>query len=307
MATNHRVRGFAIYLIAAGLFGINGSVAKSLLDIGISSMRLSQFRVSFAFLVLLIVVLLTNRKALKIRSKHEFALLAAYGWLGVTLTQWLYFVAIHLLPVGVALVIEFTAPLMVAVWVKFAWSHHVPNLAWVGLAVALAGLVMVTEVWDGFTLDALGVVSAAGAAAALAVYYLAGEKALHSETPRDPVSLTMWGFGLASLFWAVVQPWWSFPWSALTGTMEFLPGADPLPKLALAAWMVVMGTVIPFWLVLAAMRYISAQQASAAGMTEPVLASLVAWLVLGEVLSGWQIIGGAVTLAGIGIAEFARR
>jgi hypothetical protein len=75
----------------------------------------------------------------------------------------------------------------------------------------------------------------------------------------------------------------------------------------MAAWMVVMGTVLPFWLALKAMNHITAQQASAVGMTEPVLASAVALVVMGEVLSTWQIIGGLVTLAGIGIAETARQ
>ena len=307
MQSAQRLRGFAAYLTAAALWGVNGSVSKALLDTGISSMRLSQIRVSLACLVLFVVIALTNRAALRINGRREFALLAAYGLAGVTLTQWLYFVAIHLLPVGVALVIEFTAPLMVAVWVKFAWSHHVPRLAWLGLAVALAGLVMVTEVWAGFRLDGIGVLAALGAAAALAVYYLAGERALYAEQPRDPLSLTMWGFAFASAFWAIVQPWWSFPWQYLSGTLPFLPGADPLPRAGLAAWMIVLGTVLPFWLALVSMRYLSAQQASAAGMTEPVLASLVAWLVLGEVLSGWQILGGVVTLSGIAIAEVARR
>lgn len=307
MQSGHRLRGFAAYLTAAALWGINGSVAKTLLDIGISSMRLSQLRATMACLVLAVVIGLTNRAAFRIKSRQEFWLLAAYGLAGVTLTQWMYFVAIHLLPVGVALVIEFTAPLLVAVWAKFVGTHHVPRLAWLGLAVALIGLVLVTELWSGFQLNGLGVLAACLSALALAVYFVAGEKSLHGETPRDSLSLTMWGFAFASVFWALVQPWWSFPWDGLVGTVQFLPDAAPFPRVAMAAWMVVMGTVLPFWLALFSMRFISSQQASAVGMTEPVLASIIAWLVLGEVLSGWQILGGVVTLAGIAIAEFARR
>ena len=306
--TRNQLRGYLLYVTAAALWSINGSVSKTLLDTGISSMRLSELRVGVAWLILFIIVALTKPAALKLSGWKEFRLLALYGLLGVTMTQWLYFVAIHLLPVGVALIIEFTAPLMVAVWVKFAWNHHVSKMTWVGLVIALAGLVLITEVWNGFALDVIGVLASVGAAAALALYFLAGEKAMHSETPRDSLSLTMWGFAFATAFWAIVQPWWSFPWEYLHG--DATPwGADGLhiPLPIMAAWMIVLGTVIPFWLALRAMRDITSSQASAVGMTEPVLASLVAWLMMGEVLSGWQIIGGVVTLSGIVIAENARR
>lgn len=288
------------------MWAVNGTISKGLLDTGISAMRLSQLRVSFAWLILFVGLAIFKRASLRIRSLHEFKLMAMYGLLGVTMTQWLYFVAIHLLPVGVALILELTAPLMVALWVKFAWNHHVPRFTWVGLAIALTGLTLITEVWTGFSLNLIGVISALGAAAALAIYYIVGEKVLHSAEPRDALSLTMWGFAFATGFWAVFQPWWSFPWEYLSGTYTFSQGLE-LSRLNMAIFMVLIGTVIPFWLSLKAMQFINAQQASAMGLTEPVLASLVAWLILSELLSGWQIVGGAVTLLGITVAEWARK
>jgi drug/metabolite transporter (DMT)-like permease len=288
------------------MWAVNGTVSKGLLDTGISAMRLSQLRVSAAWLILVVVILLTNRTAFRIRSKQEFLLMAMYGLLGVTMTQWLYFVAIHLLPVGVALVLELTAPLMVAIWVKFAWDHHVPRLTWLGLSIALTGLTLITEVWTGFTLNILGVAAALGAAAALAIYYIVGERVLHLPEPRDPLSLTMWGFAFATAFWAIFQPWWGFPWEYLQGTYEFNGGLT-LSRYAMAGFMILIGTVIPFWLSLKAMQFINAQQASAMGLTEPVLAATVAWVVLGEFLSGFQILGAIVTLLGITIAEWARK
>jgi drug/metabolite transporter (DMT)-like permease len=299
------LKGYLFYLLAASMWSVNGTVSKTLLATGIDATRLSQLRVTAAFIIMVIVVLLTRRDAFKIRSREEFKLLLLYGVLGVTMTQWLYFIAIELLPVGIALVIEFTAPLMVAMWVKLVWDHHIPKLTWIGLAIAITGLVLVTEVWSGFQLNALGVLSAAGAAAALAIYFLVGEKILHQDNPRDTVSMTMWGFGFASLFWALWQPWWSFPW-------DFLQGEGQLAEFtfsyaSMSIWMIVMGTAVPFWLVLEAIKHLSAQQASATGMTEPILASIVAWIILGEVLSGWQILGGLVTLSGILLAEYARK
>ena len=96
----------------------------------------------------------------------------------------------------------------------------------------------------------------------------------------------MWGFGAASLFWAIVQPWWSFPWASLSGSGFPLGDASsPVPLWVLCTSMVVLGTVLPFWLVVAALHHIRASQASVVGMTEPLLAPVIAWFALGESLA----------------------
>jgi drug/metabolite transporter (DMT)-like permease len=124
---------------------------------------------------------------------------------------------------------------------------------------------------------------------------------------RDPLSLTMWGMGGAALFWAVVQPWWTFPWSDLSGNAAQLAGSGPeLPLPLLTAWMVVMGTVVPFVLVMASLVYLTASQASTVGMIEPILATVIAWIVLAEALTIVQIAGCLIVLAGVYIAERAR-
>ena len=229
--------------------------------------------------------------------------LLVYGVLGVAMTQWLYFVAIERLPVGVALIIEFTAPIMVALWFRFGRHETVRPQVWWALALALVGLGMVAQVWQGFALDGLGVVAGFGAAAALALYYVVGEGAVQR---RDPVSLTMWGFGAAALFWVLAQPWWSFPWDTLSGTTPLGDGGPQVPLWALTAWMVVLGTVVPFGLAVASMRHLRASQASVVGMTEPVLAAMVAWALLAEVLTPVQLVGGLVVLTGVLLAETAR-
>lgn len=293
--------GYLLYLTAAILFGVNGTVSKAIMLTGITPERLSQFRATSAFLVLLIFMLVTNRKALKIK-RSEIKLILAYGVLGVTMTQYLYFVAIKLLPVGVALLIEFTAPIMIALWVRFAYKENVRPTVWVGLFLALAGLGLVGEVWNGLTLNGLGVAAALGAAVALALYYLAGEKGLKD---RDPVSLTTWGFGSAAVFWALVAPVWTFPWETLQGSTTLDNGLT-LPIAGLATYMVLFGTVTSFALVLFSLRHLSASQASAVGMTEPLFASAVAFILLGEVLTSIQLVGAATVLIGVFIAENSR-
>ena len=298
--------GYLLCIGAAILFAINGTVSKSILLSGIEPTRLSQLRVTAAFLILLVVVAITRPAALRLR-KGEWKILLVFGILGVAMTQYLYFVAIKFLPVGVALLIEFTAPIMVALWFRFGMHEEMKRRVWAGLVLALTGLAMVGEVWDGFALNTLGVIAGFGAAAALAVYFLLGDHQVRSPAPRDPVSLTMWGFGAAALFWAVVQPLWSFPWSQLSGDGYPLGTDHSGTSLwMLCAWMVLLGTVVPFSMEVEALRNIRASQASVIGMTEPLVASAIAWVALGEVLAPAQLVGSVIVLVGVFLAETSR-
>lgn len=300
---SHVARGHVVYLLGSTLFAINGTVSKSILIAGIDPARLAQLRSTAAFVILFAIVAVTNRSALRLR-RAELPGLLFYGVLGITMTQYLYFIAIAHLPVGIALILEFTAPLMVALWMRFAWHYPTRPQVWFGLLLALAGLALIGRVWEGFALNAVGVVAGFAAAAALAAFYLGGDRLLRVERPRDPLSLLMWGFGASTLFWALVQPWWDFPWSGFDGTGHVLGGEGPAANMwLLAGWMVVLGTVLPFWLVLSAQRVLRASQAATIGMVEPIIAGLVAWFALGEVLTAAEIAGAVIVLAGVTLAE----
>lgn len=301
--TPHRLRGYLLYVGAALFFAINGTVSKTLLLDGLDPARLSQLRVTAAFVILLLVVAVTRPRSLLLR-RQEILPLLVYGIAGVAMTQYLYFVALQYLPVGVALLIEFTAPILVALWFRFGYREPTRATVWLALVIALIGLSFVAQVWQGFTLNPVGVLAGAGAAVALAIYYILGDREVRRPEPRDPVSLTMWGFGAASLFWVVAQPWWTFPWSTLSGTA--MVESTTVPLWILAAWMVILGTIVPFWLVVVALKYLRASQASTVGLTEPLLAILIAWVVLGESLTWVQLIGGALILTGVVIAERSR-
>ena len=238
-------------------------------------------------------------------SRREIPLLAAYGIAGVALTQCFYFVAIARMPVSIALLLEYTAPLMVALWARFVFRQPVRNRVWAALGLSLVGLALVAEVWQGSTLDGIGVAAALVAAVALAAYYLLGE---HSASSRDPLSTTFWAFVFASLFWAVVQPWWNFPVDETRGSTSLLGNLDDvsLPLWTLMLCMVVLGTIVPFVLVLSGLHHLPATRVGMVGMLEPVLAGVVAWAWLSEALSPVQLVGGAVVLIGIVLAQTSR-
>jgi drug/metabolite transporter (DMT)-like permease len=302
----HPARGYLLYLVAALLFAFNGTVAKTLLLGGIEPSVLSQVRATAAFLLLLVFVALTRPASLRIR-RDEILLLAVYGVFGIALTQFLYFASIERLPIGITLLIEFTAPLVIAIWFRVAWHHPTKPVVWVALITALFGLAVVAQVWEGMTLDPLGVAFAIGAMLALVVYYLSADLAVRRPEPRDPVSLTMWGMGAAALFWAIVQPPWTIPFDQFAGSLHLFGDAGPqVPATALAAWMVVLGTVFPFSIVVISMQHLRASQASVVGMTEPIFATAIAWLVLGEALNPIQIVGAAIVLGSVLVAERSR-
>ena len=140
---------------------------------------------------------------------------------------------------------------------------------------------------------------------AYALYVLLAE---HVVGDRDPVSLLAWGFLFASVFWAVLVPWWSFPGHALTATTS-LHGhlaRIHLPVWALAAWMIVLGTIAPFFLLVSALRHLPATRVGIVAMLEPVVGALVAWAWLGESFGGVQLVGRRVVLAAIVLAQTAR-
>jgi len=290
---------------AAVLFGINATVSKLALGSGMSSLDLVQLRSLGSAVVLMAFLLLTRPASLKVRPR-ELGFLVVVGIIGIGLVQWFYLVAISRLPVGIALLLEYLAPVLVVLWVRFVRRQAVRARMWLALALSVAGLAIVARVWQGLALDGLGLLAGLGAAAALATYYLSSEASMGT---RDPLSLAAWIFSAAALFWSVVQPPWTFRWSML-GQDVMLPmpfGGSTAPLGVLVVWIIVLGTVVPYLFVLVALKSLGSARTGLLGMAEPVMAGLVAWLVLGELLTGIQLLGAVLILSGIILAETARQ
>lgn len=306
LSRTRKVRvGYAMVATAAILFAVNGAVSKiALQESGIGTDRWTELRSTGTFAGLALALLLVAPGRLRI-GRRELVAIALYGVIGFSLVQWLYFVAIERLPIGIALLLEFTAPLLVALWARFGWREPVRRRVWVALALVMGGLALVARVWNGLTLDGIGMTAGLTAAVALAMFWIAGERLV---ARRDPLSLVCLGMGWGALFWAVTRPWWSFPFDRLGIDAELPGGLDvALPVWALALWTVVLGTIVPYVLHVGALRHLSATTLGIVATFEPVVASAVAWIWLDETLVAVQIAGGGVVLAGILLAETARR
>jgi drug/metabolite transporter (DMT)-like permease len=289
-------------LAASAMFAVNGTVSKLVLRAGIEAPQLTLIRAAGALagLLLLSVLLRPGVRRLRI-TVRELPLLIGFGLAGFFLTPMLYFVAISRLPVGIGLLFEYTAPLLVALWARFGQHQRARPRLWVGLAASLAGLACVAEIWGSLSLDGIGVLAGLGAALLLAFYYVLGARGVRQ---RDSLSLTTWAFGAAAVAGLLTRAV-----TAGTGGWEPLgERSGGVPVLLLCGYVVVLGSIAPFLLVAGGLRNLPATSVSILGMAEPVIASAVAWLTLGagEALTSIQIAGGLLVLAGVALAETAR-
>ena len=232
-------------------------------------------------------------------------MLIVFGVFGFAAVNLLYFLAIQRLNVGIALIIEFTAPIWIALWMRYIQKKLVSKLMWWGLVIGLTGLVLIAQVWRGLTLDGLGVLFAVLDAFALTIYFLVGEKLVGVKSSEATMA---WGLGISSAFFAIIQPWWSFPFEKMGSVVDLtgrLSGIS-LPAFFLVLWVIVFGTAIPYFLVLNGLRGLSAATTSSIGMLEPVFGGIFAWIFLYEKLNFTQTLGVVVVLVGIYLANRAR-
>lgn len=299
------LRAEGLLVIGGSLFALNGVVSKLVLESGLSEWRLTQVRCTGAFLILLLVVAV--RKGIELKpTRAELPWLAAYGVVGFALVQVGYFIAIARMQVGIALIIEFTAPIWIVLYIRFVRKKFVPTTMWAALFAGFLGLLLITQVWKGLTLDTVGLIAAFLDAFALAGYFLLGEKLV---AHRSSDTLTVWGLGFASLVWVVFTPVWSFPFEVFTREVNLLGRFSDiaLPGWAPILWIVIAGTILPYLCVLSGLRQLSASTSSMIGMLEPVVAGIIAWWWLRETLTPIQLMGGGIVIVGIVLADRARR
>jgi drug/metabolite transporter (DMT)-like permease len=278
--------GYALTAISAACSALNGSLARYLLDDGMSAARLSQLRSAVAFALLLGGLALLSPGRLRI-ARGDVLKLAWLGIAGIALVHASYFLAISRMDIGVALVIQFLAPALLLVWLRVVHKRRPAPSLWAAVALSIVGCALVVDAPSGASdLDAIGVLAALVGAVTLGIYLVSSERAGQR---YDAFTTLVWGFGFATLFWLVVAPPWSFPWELLGSARN----------VGLALGVAVIGTLIPFLLIVTALRHLPASRVAVVAMLEPVLASVIAWGVHDQALTATQISGGVVVLAAI--------
>jgi drug/metabolite transporter (DMT)-like permease len=286
-------------------FALGGVAAKVLREADMDAFRLTQIRSTGAALILLTFAIIKGKDQLRAR-KEEIKDLILFGIVGVSAVTSFYFFAIKYLFVSVALIIEFTASIWIALYLKFVKKKHISPIMWLGIACAFFGLILVSQIWSGTSLHPLGVAVAFADAFALAYYFITAERLTQT---RTSLSLMTWGIGVAAIFWAIILPWWNFPFEYLTKSYSLEGNLSNYnaPGWALILWIVVIGTVIPYLLTVTGIRELSAGTSSVIGMIEPIFAGAIAWWLLNEAFNTVQLIGCCVVLIGIYFADKARQ
>ena len=259
-------------------------IAKLAFAAGIQPSELAQLRATFSFLVLLAALAIFGRRHLRVR-RADLPLLALFGALGIAVVQGAYYEAIDRLPLGVALAIQYTAPLLLLV-VARARGLRVGRVLWLAAAVTLVGCYFVVGAYDA-SLRALNAPGAAWALVAMvtyASYFLMAERII----PRySPWGLLLWGLFFAMLAWAVYRPPTLLPWPIVAANWPTIVG------------IVFVATLAPYVLSLGAVSLLPVARVGVTATFEPVVGALAGFTLLGEVLAPPQIVGGLLVVAGI--------
>jgi drug/metabolite transporter (DMT)-like permease len=288
-----RFVGYVMAVVAAILFGLNGNFSRLLFDDGISPLTLLELRMLIGGLGLLIVLLVRDRRALKLHVR-DLSWVMVFG-IALALVSYTYFVAISRLPLAIALVIQFSASAWMAVG-EAIWRKKLPALP-VLFAVCLSfgGVILLTGIWQQSLngLDGLGLLFANLSLLAYIVYMLVGKRVGRN---LPALTSTTYGAFVACFFCFLVQPPWSIP--AATWHPQHL-------------WLIllvgIVGMAIPFSLTLAALRRLNATRAGIAGTLELVTASIIGYFWLGQHLNAWQIAGCTLVFISVIILQYERQ
>ncbi|MFR9676485.1 EamA family transporter [Streptomyces sp. TR06-5] len=298
-ASRTRSTGLTVALLSAFAFGGSGPAAKPLIQAGLDPLHVTWLRVAGAAVVML--PLAWRHRGL-LRSRP--ALLVGFGLLAVAGVQACYFAALSRIPVGVALLIEYLAPALVLGWVRFVQRRPVTRSAAVGVVLAIVGLGCVVEIWTGMVLDPVGLLLALGAACCQVGYFVLSDHGAADRRGRpqpDPYGVIAYGLLVGALVLTVVARPWAMEWGVLVRRAEM--DGTPVPGLLLLAWIVLAATVVAYITGVVSVRLLSPQVAGVVACLEAVVATVLAWVLLGEHLSLPQVAGGVLVLTGALIAQ----
>lgn len=290
--------GFLAVSAAAVLWAFGGTYARKLIDRGASPLEITEARAWIAFLVLGAFILVRNRTRGRREDREPVAtwIVVLFG-LSIAAANYFYYSSVASLPVAVAIVIQYTAPGLVVLWMGFA-ARTPPSRRLVGaLVAALIGVALLAELPEVLTggetsLAAKGVAAAIASAFAFASYILTGE---HVERAAGPEGALVRGFGVAGVMWIVIQLFRGKPETLLDGSL--LPGVILLG---------IVATVIPFSLFLWGLARIGPSRAGVVSTLEPLSAAVLAYVWLNQSLDAVQIVGAALVVIGIAVVQSER-
>lgn len=285
--------GLPLAIGAAFAFGMSGGWARGLIDAGWTPGAAVTARIWVAALVLLIPTILSLRGRWGLLRRNA-GMIAAYGLLAVTATQLFYFQAVAVMDVGIALLIEYTAPVAVILWLWIRRGEKPSRRSILGAIIAFVGLVLMLDVVTGAAVNVPGVLWALGAMVGAATYFVLSAKA---DTGLPPLALAGSGLLLGAIGLTIAGAIGVLPLAWTTDDIAYRFGSVPwfVPVLAMG----VLATGLAYVLGIASTRMLGSRLASFVALAEVVAALLFGWLLLGQLPDLLQALGGALVLAGV--------
>ena len=287
------LKGYLYVSLAALMWASSGTVGKSLFEGGMTPLELVQIRVTLSSILLAGAIGLFARKLLRVRIKDLGYFLLLGGVVGV-LMQVFYFYAISKIQVAAAILLQYVAPILVALFSVFFWKERLTVFKLAALILAFGGCYLVV---GGYNLqflqsNRLGILGGLAAAVCFAGYTLLGERGMHRYAP-----------------WTVLL--YAMVFSALSLHIFYTPFRYVNAGFNAAQWgfilyIVVVGTIFPFALYLTGINYIRSTRAIITATLEPIAAGFMAFLFLGETMDMLQVLGGALVISAIVVLQLQK-
>ena len=292
-AAGFMASGLGVALFSSAVFGLSGSFAKSLLETGWTPGSAVAVRLSGAALVLAVPAVVALRGRWH-QLKENWLTILLFGLIGVAGCQLFYFNAVARLSVGVALLLEYLAPTMIVLWLWAATRRRPRALTSIGTLLSLGGLVFVLDLTGAVKVDFVGVLWGMAAAVCLVIYFFITAKQNDGLPPLVLAAggllagaIVMWAaaaFGLLQMSFSTADTHlgpWSTPWWVSV------------------AGLVLLSTVLSYVTGIMAARSLGSKVASFISLTEVLFAVVWAWLLLSELPSPIQLLGGALIIFGV--------
>jgi drug/metabolite transporter (DMT)-like permease len=289
--------GLGLALLSAVTFATSGTFARSLIEAGWSAEAAVAARVGIAALVLAVpaAIALHGRWSL---LRRNLGMVGMFGLLAVTGAQGCFFNAVRYLPIGVALLLEYLGIILVVGWMWLVHGQRPRRLTIAGSVAAIVGLVLVLDLTGAVGLDPVGVLWGLGAGIGLAAYFILSAR---GDTALPPVVLASGGMAVGATVLLALGMVGALPLRATFGAVTFAGHRTswlvPIVGLSLVA------AVISYVAGIGAARILGARLSSFVGLTEVMFAVLIAWLVLGELPTSVQLLGGVFIVAGVALVR----
>ncbi|MCV7431732.1 EamA family transporter [Mycolicibacterium bacteremicum] len=299
-ATNRFRIGLMFAITSAFTFGMSGPLAKALMEAGWTPTAAVTARLAGGALAMAAFATYARPGWVKEAMAHRGTVIA-YGLIPIAGAQLCYYNAVSHLSVGVALLLEYTAPILVVAWLWATTRRRPAALTLAGAALAVAGIMLVLDVFAGAHINSAGVAWGLAAAICAACYFMMSEKASSDGTGLSPITLAAAGLVVGALTVAGLGASGVMPlrFTAADAVVAGLTLPWYVPVIALA----LIPTAIAYTLGIMGIARLQPRFASLVGLSEVLFAVLIAWVMLGEAISVTQAVGGAVVLAGLALAR----